>query len=38
MIKRMSVYHLNADDVFNNGTDIEKKGDMADGIVRSLYD
>jgi len=38
MIKRMSVYHLNADADFNNGANIEKEGDMADGIVRSLYD
>jgi hypothetical protein len=38
MIKRMSVCHLNADDIFNNGIDIEQAVDMADGIVRSLYD
>jgi hypothetical protein len=36
MIKRMSVYHLSADDVFNNGTDIEKAVDTANEVVKSL--
>jgi hypothetical protein len=33
----MSVCHLNADDIFNIGIDIEQAVDMADRVVRSLY-
>ena len=37
MIKRMSVYYLSADDVFKNGTDIEKAVDMANDVVKMLH-
>ena len=37
MIKRMSVYHLSADNVFNNGTNIEKAVDMANDVVRTSH-
>ena len=37
MIKRMSVYRLSEDDVFNNGTDIEKAVDMANDVVKMLH-
>jgi hypothetical protein len=36
MINRMSIYHLSADDVFNNGTDIEKAVDRANSVVKGL--
>ena len=36
MIKRMSVYYLSADSVFNNGTNIEIAVDTANNVVRKL--
>ena len=35
-IKRMSVYYLSADNVFNNGTNIEKAVGIANDIVRKF--
>ena len=37
MIKRISIYKLSADDVFNNGTDIEKAVDMASDVVKKIH-
>ena len=37
MIKRISIYKLTADDVFNNGTDIEKAVDMASDVVKKIH-
>ena len=36
MNKRVTLYHLSADDVFNNGTDIEEAVDMANSVVKGL--
>ena len=36
MIKRMSVYYLSADNVFNHGTNIEKAVDTANDVVRKF--
>ena len=37
MNKRVTLYHLSADDVFNNGTDIEAAVDIANGVVQGLH-
>jgi hypothetical protein len=37
MIKRISIYKLSAEAVFNNGTDIEKAVDKASQVVRILH-
>ena len=37
MNKRVAIFYLSADDVFNNGTDIEAAVDMARDIVEGLF-